>query len=177
VEGSIEDLSIFNDNSFDAVICLGGALSHILNKSKREKAILELKRVVKRGSPVFISVIGRLQLPIGWLFLWGKKGREEFLKEFVDQLMDTGDYYGGYGFCPAHFYLLEELEAECRKADFKILEIVGLEGLVSGHIKQVNRLAKENPAVWKKWKKMHLRLCTHPAIAGISEHFMIICKK
>jgi ubiquinone/menaquinone biosynthesis C-methylase UbiE len=33
VQGSIDDLSMFNDSAFDAVICLGGALSHIVDKN------------------------------------------------------------------------------------------------------------------------------------------------
>ncbi len=35
VEGSIDNLSMFDDNTFDAVICLG-ALSHLVKKRERE---------------------------------------------------------------------------------------------------------------------------------------------
>ncbi len=35
VEGSIVDLSRFADETFEAVICLGGPLSHVLDKQKR----------------------------------------------------------------------------------------------------------------------------------------------
>lgn len=49
VQGSIEDLSIFADESFDAVLCLGGPLCHLLNAERREKAASELVRVAKRG--------------------------------------------------------------------------------------------------------------------------------
>ena len=177
IEGSIEDLSIFKDNTFDAVICLGGVLSHILEKKDRLRAILELKRVAKNGAPIFISVIGRMHLPIGWLFLWGEEGHKEFLEGYVDEIMETGDYYGEYGFVPTHFYLPEELEEECIKANLKVLEKVGLEGLVTGHVKASNELAERKPELWEKWKKIHLNLCTYPAVVGISEHFMIICKK
>ena len=47
VQGSIEDLSIFKDESFDTVICLGGPLCHILDKTQWNKAIDELTRVTK----------------------------------------------------------------------------------------------------------------------------------
>ena len=60
IEGSIDDLSMFKDNTFDAVLCLGGALSHIVVEERREKAIDELVRVAKKNAPIFISVIGRL---------------------------------------------------------------------------------------------------------------------
>jgi len=51
LEGSIVDLSRFPDNTFDAVICLGGLLSHVLDKKKRDKAISELIRVAKKDKP------------------------------------------------------------------------------------------------------------------------------
>lgn len=91
--------------------------------------------------------------------------------------MKTGDYYGGYGFAPAHFYLPEELKEDCESVGLTVLELVGLEGLVTGHEKEVNKLAKKRPDIWDKWKKMHLSLCTHPTAVGLSEHMLIICKK
>jgi ubiquinone/menaquinone biosynthesis C-methylase UbiE len=47
VEGSITDLSKFIANTFDAVICLGGPLSHVEGKKNRDKAVSELIRVAK----------------------------------------------------------------------------------------------------------------------------------
>ncbi len=60
IEGSMDNLSMFRNNTFDGVICLGGALSHIIEKRQREKTMDELIRVAKRNTPIFISVIGRL---------------------------------------------------------------------------------------------------------------------
>jgi ubiquinone/menaquinone biosynthesis C-methylase UbiE len=62
VEGSVDDLSMFDEETFDAVLCLGGALGHILNEKRREKASAELVRVAKRGAPIFVSVISRIGL-------------------------------------------------------------------------------------------------------------------
>ncbi|MFX0203213.1 MAG: class I SAM-dependent methyltransferase, partial [Candidatus Hodarchaeota archaeon] len=60
IEGSIEDLSCFQDGEFDAVLCLGGPMNHLVEKEKRLAASSELVRVAKVGAPLFISVIGRL---------------------------------------------------------------------------------------------------------------------
>ena len=70
VEGSIVDLSQFADDSFGAVICLGGPLSHVLDNQKRERAISELIRVTKRGAPLFVSVMGRWSLLVVELMLF-----------------------------------------------------------------------------------------------------------
>jgi ubiquinone/menaquinone biosynthesis C-methylase UbiE len=59
VEGSIVDLAGFADNTFDGVICLGGRLSHILDKRKRDRAIRELVRVARPGWRGSVPVIAR----------------------------------------------------------------------------------------------------------------------
>src|SRR5207247_1884993 len=41
VTGSIVDLSRFLDDSFDAVLCLGGPLSHVVDSTERRHALRE----------------------------------------------------------------------------------------------------------------------------------------
>jgi ubiquinone/menaquinone biosynthesis C-methylase UbiE len=174
IQGSISDLSVFGDDDFDAVICLGGALSHILNKNQREKAIDELIRVVKKNSPVFISVIGRFALLRSALVRFPY---EMEYKKVFQKIRDTGEYRGGRGFAPCHFYEPEELEESFAKKKLKVLETVGLEGLASGHPRETKKLFNEYPKAWKIWWETHLKTCTHPSVVSISEHFMIIGKK
>jgi ubiquinone/menaquinone biosynthesis C-methylase UbiE len=174
IQGSIDDLSMFKDNTFNAVICLGGALSHIMDRTRRERAIDELIRVTRKGSPVFVSVIGRSAVLVNELV---RLPHEIEIKEVFQRLRDTGDYYGGYGFAPCHFYLPEELRVAFEERGVIVLEMVGLEGLASGHPKETNRLFKDRPAAWKIWWKTHLKTCNDPTSVGISEHFMIISKK
>jgi SAM-dependent methyltransferase len=174
VEGSLSDLSRFSNGSFDAVLCLGGALSHVVSASRREKSINELTRVAKKQSPIFISVIGRIGLMISELILFPD---EIGIDRLFKKARDTGDYHGGYGFAPCHFYLSEELRDSLLKKKLKVLEMVGLEGLASGHRKETNRLCRAYPEAWKRWWETHLLTCTHPAAVGISEHFLAICRK
>jgi ubiquinone/menaquinone biosynthesis C-methylase UbiE len=173
LQGSIDDLSMFDDETFDGVMCLGGPLSHIVERARREKAIDELKRIAKKGSPIFISVIGRLAVLVVELVRLPK----EIELEIFPRIRDTGDYYGGYGFAPCHFYLPEELKASFEKRGIRVLEMVGLEGLASGHPRETNRLAKKHPEAWKIWYETHLKTCTNPTSIGISEHFMAVCRK
>lgn len=90
VEGSITDLSRFEDNSFDAVICTGGPLSHILDSHQRNRAVNELIRVAKRRAPVFVSVMSRLSVEVIELILFPHEIEEPF---FI-KARDTGDYPG-----------------------------------------------------------------------------------
>jgi len=172
VEGSIVDLSKFSDNTFDAVICLGGPLSHVLDKKDRDKAISELIRVAKKGAPIFTSVMSRLSVLVSELKLF----QHEIEHPLFRKIRDTGDYSGGYGFTACHFFLPEELKESFAKRDVKILEMVGLEGIGSHFQEKINKLAK-NKKRWKVWLETHYKTCTHPVVVGISEHILIICKK
>jgi ubiquinone/menaquinone biosynthesis C-methylase UbiE len=172
--GRIVDLSTFKDNTFDAVICLGGALSHIVNRKQREKAIDEFVRIAKNKASIFISVIGRTALLVTAL---RRFPQEMTIKNLFNRYRDTGNYYGGYGFTPTHFYFPEELRATLENRKLKIIEMVGLEGISGNHPKETNRLFKNNPEAGQVWWQTHLKTCTHPTAIGISEHFMIICRK
>ena len=171
-EGSIVDLSRFADSTFDAVLCLGGPLSHILDPHHRDQAISELIRVAKHGAPIVVSVIGLLSLLIVELRLF----QYELEMPHFTQIRDTGDYAGEYGFTACHFFLPEELRAAFSGRGVTILDMVGLEGLGSHHPRKVNQLAK-NEQRWATWLDTHYRTCTHPSVVGIAEHIMIICRK
>jgi len=172
VEGSIVDLSRFADNAFDAVACLGGPLSHVLEEGKREKAIRELIRVAKPGAPLFVSVMSRLSVLVIELQLFP----HELEAPFFVPLRDGGDYPGGYGFTACHFFLPEELEQAFRSQGITPLEMVGLEGLSSRQPKAVNETARRKKR-WRIWMETHYRTCTHPAIVGTSEHMLLIGRK
>lgn len=180
LQGSIDDLSMFEDNAFDAVICLG-ALSHVVEESNREKAIDELIRVAKKNAPIFVSVIGRLAILECGLVHWPEDVEIDGLYR---KLYDTGDYGGGPGmhargrtFAPCHLYLSEELKGSFKKRGVKVLGMVGLQGLATRHEKETNRLFKRYPKGWKNWWELHLITCTNPCLVENSQHFMIICRK
>jgi SAM-dependent methyltransferase len=172
LEGSIVDLSRFESNSFDAVICLGGPLSHVLEEQQRGQAISELLRLTKPGAPLFVSVMGRLSLLVIELDLF----QHEIEMPHFTSIRDTGDYQGGSGFTACHFYLPEELRQAFENQGASVLEMVGLEGIGSHHPRKINQLAR-NEQRWKIWLETHYQTCTHPAVVGRAEHMLIVCRK
>ncbi len=173
IEGSIEDLSVFDDETFDAVLCLGAPLGHILNPQGREKAAKELVRVAKKEAPLFISVISRLGLLKTLLIRFQKD-----IHQAKNQL-EIGDYIPGIhgeGFTAAHWFLPEELRDLFEAQGVKVLEMAGLEGLSSHRPKETNKLYKDEEK-WKTWMEIILETCTHPAVVGSSEHFLLVGKK
>lgn len=172
VEGSIVDLARFADSTFDAVVCLGGPLSHVLEPSSRERAIDELVRVCKKDAPIFVSVMGRLSVLVVELRL----APHEFEEPFFRSMRDTGRYPGHSGFTACHFFLPEELESAFRSHGVDVLEMVGLEGLGAHHADKVNELANHERR-WKIWMETHYQTCTHPAVVGMSEHMLLVGRK
>ena len=171
-EASIVDLSQFPRGSFDAVLCSGGPLSHILKADDRRQAISELVKVAKPGAPIFVSVISRFGVIIEIL----KYEQDEIDMPHFRQLVETGDYFGGRGFTACHFFLLEELQQAFTRPDVEILEMAGLEGVSTQHVRELNHLAKD-PERFKYWLETHLKTCTYPSVVGMSEHMLVVCRK
>jgi SAM-dependent methyltransferase len=170
--GSIVDLSQFPENSFDAILCSGGPLSHVLYAEERIRAISELVRVTKPGAPIFVSVIGRLSVLVFILM----QAQHEIELPHTQQLLVTGDYLGGHGFTACHFFLPDELRQAFTRPDLEIVEMAGLEGISSHYTRQLNQLAK-NRNRYVTWLQMHFQTCTHPSVVGTSEHMLIVCRK
>jgi ubiquinone/menaquinone biosynthesis C-methylase UbiE len=173
VEGSITDLSEFKDNYFDAVLCLGGPLSHVSPDSERQKAISELIRVAKKGALIFVSVMSKY----GVLLAIPKVCPQEVeYKKNSENLVFKGDDYmwRGKGYC--HFFTSSELESLFFQKKVKIIEKVGLEGL-NVDPETTNKFAKKYPEAWKNWLAIHDKICTDPMIIDLSGHMMIIVKK
>lgn len=173
IEGSIEDLSMFHDETFDAVLCLGAPLCHLLDQQQREAAAKELTRVAKRNAPIFASVISRLGLLKTFLIRF-----QHDIHQAKNQL-EVGNYIPsvhGEGFTAAHWFLPEELRQLFEAQGVKVLEMAGLEGLSSHHQEETNRLCNDKEK-WKIWLGVLLETCTHPAVIGSSEHFLIVGKK
>jgi ubiquinone/menaquinone biosynthesis C-methylase UbiE len=173
VQGSVEDLSILSDKTFDAVLCLGGSLNHLLEAEQRERAATELVRVAKKKAPIFVSVISRIGLLKTILVNFPHE------MQFAKHHWKDGNYVPGLhgqGFTAAHWFLPEELRELFEHHGVDVLEMAGLEGLSSHYEKETKRLYK-NRERWSMWFEILLDTCTHPSVVGSAEHFLLVGKK
>jgi 2-polyprenyl-3-methyl-5-hydroxy-6-metoxy-1,4-benzoquinol methylase len=170
--GRIENLSQIESESFDAVISLGAPLSHIMNARMRRKAALELIRVAKYNAPIFVSVIGRLQLISGLLIVSPK----ELAEPYVSTWLKSGDFKGKPVFTPYHGFLPEELTSLFDSDNFRKISMVSLEGLSSWNEPALKRL-HANKKLFCAWLKLHMDSCGEPSILGASNHIMLIGKR
>lgn len=130
--GDVRELD-FEADAFDATLCLGGPLSHVLDADERAAAARELRAVTEPGGPVFASVMGRLN----WLVLYLVSGTPHLTH--ADELAETGDYDREFvdrldydsAFTETHFFRADEFEELLSESGLAVEELVGLEGLAS----------------------------------------------
>ena len=172
--GSITDLSRFDDKYFDAVLCLGGPLSHVHSDSGRKKAVSELRRVAKPGAPVFISVMGKfatvMAAPRRWITDFNDKKQARGMTLEGEDYMWHGKYY-------AHFFTREEFAKTVASQNLKVLEQVGLEGLASPDPEAFSEMPKKHPKAYKHWMELHYKICTNPTVVDTSSHILIVAKR
>jgi ubiquinone/menaquinone biosynthesis C-methylase UbiE len=112
-QGDITDLSRFEDDSFEAVVCYGGPLSYVMERA--DEALGELLRVAKPNAPVLLSVMSTLGgtrafLP-AVLELSAEIGSERVLRVLDDGLLIPGLLSSGHYMKMYRWQELEELLA------------------------------------------------------------------
>jgi SAM-dependent methyltransferase len=179
-EGDVRDLA-FADDAFDATLCLGGPLSHVLDADERDTAARELRRVTAVGGPVFVSVMGRLHLLSIMLMA---TDRESKRFDLLPELAVSGDYDADLlgdrdsEFVETHFFRAGELEVLLTEAGLVVEELVGLEGLAS--VYGAARL-EGSPEDLSEEQREHVRnlvdtLRADRSVADLSAHLLAVCR-
>lgn len=177
VEADVCDLSAWEDNAFDAVLCLG-PFYHLPDPAERTKAADELVRVLRPGGAAFVAFMPRyafltrtLALPDEWHHLLDPK--------WVRQLLDTGHFYndipgrftGGYGARP------EEIEPFFAERGLAAVVLLAAEGVVAGIQAPVAELAETDPEVYQAAMAVILETASDPAIHGACGHLLYVGRK
>lgn len=171
VEGSITDLSRFPDETFDAVLCLGGPLSHLIDPAARTQALRELKRVAKAEGLLFVSVMGRFgayRSAVQWI---------DWFDGVFPGLAESGIATIGRGKAPTYFFCPDELRNDLAQAGLDVERLYGCEG-IGAHLDEANLLAvMADKKRWPQWRRALLATCDHPGIVGVSNHILAVARK
>jgi ubiquinone/menaquinone biosynthesis C-methylase UbiE len=181
VEGSVADLHRFEDDLFDAVLCLGGPLSHLLSQLEREKAAKEIVRVAKKSAPIFVSVFSRYGVFRAFLQLTPDEITDPSHEELFNYGIHRGHstpHKGGRGFSKvdAYFFLPNEVKTLFESFGVETLEMVSCEGLSSRLQEATNRLYQDKEK-WNRWLKLVLETCDDPTILGMGDHILYVGRK
>lgn len=169
-EASITDLSNYHSDTFDAVVSLGGPLSHVLDSSERAKSVGELVRVAKPDAPIFISVMNRYTQLANIL-----RYTPDDAKQIFDFLEHGNHLHPETGvFTYTHFFTIEELSDLVLQHDVEVESIVAVEGLASFLKGDVNSLPED---LFNKWVEVFIKLSSEPSLIGASTHLLGIVRK
>lgn len=116
--------------SFDAVLVLG-PLYHLTERDDRLTALVEARRVVRPGGPVFAAAISRFAslfdgLARGFLF---EPGFEDIVRRDLRDGQHRNPTGHPHWFTTAYFHHPDELEDELRASGLHVREVLGIEGL------------------------------------------------
>ena len=173
--GDVRDLR-FGDDRFDAVCCLGGPLSHVVDSDERATAMAELRRVARPGSPVFVSVIGRFAVlrDILKFCLDAEHGLLAPVADDGDYTAERAEKYAdGEGWAECHGFRADELEAELETAGFEVETLVGLENVAN---RMKRELAAADEDAVESVREVVRTLREDRTAVDWSEHILAVCR-
>jgi SAM-dependent methyltransferase len=168
VEGSFTDLAAFPDASFDAVLCLGGAFSHLIERTAQLRAIAEFRRILRPGSLLFVNalnIVGNLRAVVQW---WPDQQTTEIFRQLrAGPVVDIGEPGA-----PAYFFRPEELVGLLAETGLRVEQLYGSEG-IGAHLQEEHLLGvMQDPELWPEWRDALLTTASHPNVVGVSRSLL-----
>jgi len=172
---SATDMSMFEDESFDAVLLMG-PLYHLLDASDRSRCLRETRRILRRGGLVFATFL------ICYASLRdAAKYNPEWLVDYSDdakRILEGGIYtFEGRENPPfTDFWSVHPSKAAdiMEEAGFETQTLLAQEGLVSLIDEKVNLLQGE---AWEAWVDLNYRCAQDPTIHGAAEHLLYVGRR
>jgi len=173
LELDVCDMSVFEDGTFDAVICYGAPLSYVFDR--RDVAMGEILRVVRPGGVVLLGVMSR----------WGamQNSLPEVIAESTPEeranVVRTGDIHPStYRNCThhAHLFSSEELRSFLESCG---AEIVVMSASNSSVAAWGDRLAgiRANPDKWRELLQWEVKVCREPGCLDIGQHLLAVVRR
>ncbi|MGP8078979.1 MAG: class I SAM-dependent methyltransferase [Dehalococcoidales bacterium] len=177
IEADACDLSHWQDNSFDAVLSLG-PFYHLIEAGDREKALAELRRVLKPQGVAFVALMPRYGFIRRSLAIPDER-RHLTQPEFVARVLEQGVFINdipgrftdGYGVRP------EKVPAFFAQRGFTKQTLLAAEGIVGDLQRILSELEQSDPATYQATLDIILKTADDPGILGTASHVLYIGKK
>ena len=167
------DLSAFQDNEFDIVLCMG-PIYHLIEADDRKRCISECLRVLKKGGMLAIAYINKYYILPQLLSGTDKVVIHDSL---VHKVIDNGVIKDGDKDCfwtDAFFTTPADMEEFLSCFNVEIVDHAAVDGLTPLLKKAVDNMSEEE---YKTWIDYQVKTCRESSILGISNHGLIICRK
>ena len=155
------DLSRFEDNCFDVVLCMG-AMYHLSLDEEKIQAIRECTRVCRPGGMVVLSYLNYFAAVAAEV----RKGLSNF-DEVMAAFEDDSD-------CLWKATTPAKMERYVTTVGLEIMHNIGADGISFVLADKVNAAIDET---FNKWMEFIYRHCEEPSIVGYSMHGLLIGRK
>jgi len=178
--GDVRALPV-REGVFDATLCLGGPLSHVLDAGEREAAAMELRRATASGGPVFVSVMGLLASVTRVMRAAGRLGEEHDETELLPTLVRTGDYDAALldrfdrepTMGAMHLFRAAEFESLLETAGLEVRTLAALEGPFSQRREDLDLLTDAHrEAIRETLAELREDRC----VVDHSAHVLAVCR-
>lgn len=156
------------DNSFDIAL-LFGPTYHLFSHEDKLKAILEAKRVLKKGGILLIMYLTNEYAFITYAIKEGnlqKVLNENKLDSEFNCITKEEDLYS--------YVRLEEINKLKDDAELERVKIIGVDGATDYIRPYINKLSEEDFEIYKKYQ---LSICERVELLGASSHIMDILRR
>lgn len=147
VEGDISDLIQFQDGQFTFTVCVGDAISYVLEK--RFKAMSELARVTQIGSILIIGCDSKF----GFLRMKLSIGKFDEAQE----IFESNETYCGMG-PRTHLYTVDEMKSLLEGNGCRVMETASTPSVSN----TFDTSFYYEHGMWDKLKALELEICTKP---------------
>jgi len=158
---NVLDLSRFDDNSYDVVLCMG-ALYHLPTDEEKQKAIDECTRVCKPNGLVVLAYLNYHAVVAAEV----NKGLDN-LDEILTAFEDNSD-------CLWKATTPAKMERYTQNAGLELLHNIGADGISFVLSEKVNPATDE---AFEKWMEFIYKHCEEPSIIGYSMHGLLFGRK
>jgi ubiquinone/menaquinone biosynthesis C-methylase UbiE len=177
IEADARDLSRWGSDSFDAVLCLG-PFYHLPDPTDRERAAVELNRVLCSEGLAFVALMPRYAFLRRTLAIPDER-RHLAQPDFVAHLLEDGvfandipgRFTNGYGVHP------EEVAPFFEQYGFDTQALLATEGITANNQRCLVELAGSDPTTYQAAFEVVVNTASDPSILGMAGHLLYVGKK